>query len=74
MRVQMRVKITGDRNGVEWPNAGDVLEVSDLEGAELIGNGMAVPAEKPAPEAATAPVAENAAAPKARARKAAPSS
>lgn len=64
MRVVMRWKITGTRNGEDWPNAGESIDLPDAEAADLIAGGLATPAEK-----AAAPAAEKAAAPKPRAGK-----
>ena len=63
---------TGFRDGVEWPAKGDTLDVPAAEADDLerIGIAERVAVEKAAPEKATAPVAETAAAPKPRTRKA----
>lgn len=61
MRVVMRWKITGTRNGDDWPDAGESIDLPDAEAADLIAGGLATPAEK-----ATAPAAGKAAAPKPR--------
>jgi hypothetical protein len=55
------MSMTGTRGGVDWPPVGGILEVSDEEGAQLCGVGIAIPvAEKPADkvEKAVAPEAE----------------
>ena len=72
MKIVMRCKISGTRDGADWPDAGGFLAVSDVEGAALCAQGLAVPAAAPAPEDARAATAlvENAAAPKSRTRKA----
>lgn len=51
MKVRMKHKISGTRNGVEWPNAGVVVNVPDDEAENLIkhGYGEAVD-EKPEPK------------------------
>jgi hypothetical protein len=41
MRVQMKTKIGGYRDGVEWPQIGGTIDVPDHEAAGLIGNGYA---------------------------------
>lgn len=46
MRVQMKTKIGGFRNGVEWPDIGGTIDVPDHEADGLIGNGYAVPLEQ----------------------------
>ncbi len=68
MLVQLRVKITGTRDGMPWPNPGEVIDVPADEAADLIAARIAVAVERSAPEAAVAPAAETAAAPKPRAR------
>jgi hypothetical protein len=51
MKIRMVQQISGPRDGQDWPAPGDVLVVSDDEGAQLCANGLAVPvAEKPKPE------------------------
>lgn len=49
MRVRMKVHISGFRNGVEWPDKGAVIEIRDIEGADLIAAGYA----EEAPDAST---------------------
>ena len=47
--VKMRVQLSGTRDGVEWPAAGETVEVTDDEGASLVANALADAAEdKPA--------------------------
>jgi hypothetical protein len=59
MKVRMKVKITGDRDGQEWPAPGEELTVPDDEGVHLCANGMADPVAAAAKvETATAPDAE----------------
>lgn len=51
MRVKMLGKITGTRDGVEWPEPGDEIVLPDEEGAQLCALGMATPiADPPKPE------------------------
>jgi hypothetical protein len=51
MKVKLMQQISGTRDGDPWPAPGDVLVVSDDEGAQLCANGLAVPvAESPKPE------------------------
>lgn len=45
MRVQMKVSMSGLRDGVEWPKAGEVATLPDDEAAMLISQGNAVPAK-----------------------------
>ncbi|MFB7866994.1 hypothetical protein [Streptomyces sp. NPDC056069] len=60
MRVRMKVKISGTRDGAEWPDKGDTLDVPDDEAEQLIRYGaaeeLAVEVDKDADvETATAP-------------------
>jgi hypothetical protein len=41
MLVRMRVRMTGARNGEEWPGVGSLLDCSDEEGNALIQAGIA---------------------------------
>lgn len=71
--VRMIVKLSGTRDGVEWPAVGAVLECPAEEAAQLIGTHLAVdatPARSAAPvESATAsPAPETAAAKRAPGR------
>lgn len=70
-KVRMVARISGVRNGVDWPERGGVIDVPADEAADLIRAGLAVEADV-APEKAVAPVldVETAAAPKPRTRKA----
>jgi hypothetical protein len=43
VKVQMKVYISGARNGVEWPAPGVEVDVPDDEGAELCAAGLAIP-------------------------------
>ncbi len=67
MKVRMKVKITGTRNGVDWPSRGDVLDVPDWEGAQLCANRYAEPVVVDDVETATTPEPESR--PRARTRK-----
>ena len=52
----MKVSISGSRNGVDWPQSGETLVVSDDEGAQLCANGLADPVAVKRPvERAVAP-------------------
>jgi hypothetical protein len=46
MRVQMKTKIGGYRDGVEWPAVGGTIDVPDHEAESLIANGYAAPASE----------------------------
>lgn len=42
MEIQLIAAISGTRNGEAWPAPGEPFEVSDDEGAQLIGAQLAV--------------------------------
>jgi hypothetical protein len=42
----MRSQIAGLRDGIDWPQVGDEIDVPDDEGAELCANGTAEPVVK----------------------------
>ncbi|WP_426404222.1 hypothetical protein ACN9M0_24795 [Streptomyces sp. R-07] len=44
MRVQMRVKVSGTRDGVEWPDRGGVVDLPEEEAAQLVHARLAEPA------------------------------
>jgi hypothetical protein len=69
MKVQIRARITGTRDGVEWPKPGELLDVPDEEGAQLCAQGLATPVVATA-ERATAVEPETAAAPAPKKRRA----
>lgn len=55
MKVEMKIKIAGSRNGVRWPEAGTVLDLPEGEAVDLISQGVAVAvASAPKPEKAVA--------------------
>ena len=64
MKVRMIVSISGTRGGVDWPRAGEIIEVSDEEGAQLCAGQLAQPVVDQAAgvETATQPPAEERAA------------
>lgn len=70
MIVEMRARISGTRNGQDWPLVGETIELPDDEAQTLIDRGQAQAAPTKA-EAATAPKPEKAAAAKPRTAKAA---
>jgi hypothetical protein len=55
MRVQMRVKVSGTRDGVEWPDRGVVVDLPEEEAAQLVHARLAEPAS-----GESAPVEESA--------------
>ena len=72
----MRARITGTRNGVEWPAPGEPVDLPQDEAELLVANGLAVadeskPAKTAAVETAAVEAPETATTTKPRARKAA---
>lgn len=51
MHVRMRKHITGARNGLAWPNVGELIELPDHEAADMIANGYAEEAPHATPAA-----------------------
>lgn len=39
--VRMFIKLSGTRDGADWPNAGDTLDVSAEEADQLVGTRLA---------------------------------
>ncbi|MEU7293335.1 hypothetical protein AB0A76_09045 [Streptomyces exfoliatus] len=55
MRIRMRVKISGTRDGVEWPDKGGFVDLPDAEAAQLLRDRVAEPLPAlPVEETATA--------------------
>ena len=67
MKVQMLIRISGTRNGEDWPAVGGVVDVTRREAERLIAAKFAKPVEAEPKKAA--PVIERAVAPKAETRK-----
>jgi len=46
--VRMKVKVSGSRNGVEWPDVGGEVDLPEIEAEALVSAGMAevVPSPK----------------------------
>lgn len=40
-KVYLKVKLSGSRNGDEWPDVGDSIDVPDDEAAQLVATGLA---------------------------------
>jgi hypothetical protein len=40
-KVKMLMKISGERNGVEWPDVGGTIDVPKDEAESLVSNGYA---------------------------------
>lgn len=55
MKVRMKLHLTGTRNGVRWPEAGETKSLPEGEALDLIRAGLAevVAEEKPKVEKAT---------------------
>lgn len=69
MKVQMRVGITGTRNGLDWPAPGGVVDLPDDEARSMIAAGLAAEvAVAREPEKAATPKPRRAAAPKPESR------
>lgn len=43
MKVRLHVKISGTRNGEEWPDIGDEIELPEAEAIDLCVTGAAEP-------------------------------
>lgn len=54
--VKMLTRVSGTRNGEDWPERGELLDVSADEAATLVANGLAVAGA--AKEAATVDITE----------------
>lgn len=55
MKVIMRVRISGTRDGVEWPPPGVEVELPDAEAVGMLNAGLVIPAGEPEPERAVKP-------------------
>jgi hypothetical protein len=54
MKVEMKIRIAGSRNGVRWPEAGAVVDLPEGEAVDLCSQGVAVPVVESKPEKAVA--------------------
>lgn len=66
MKVEMRIAISGTRNGDPWPEPGGVIDLPTAEAEHMVSLGHARPVEKataPAPASPSAPAPERATAP-----------
>lgn len=43
MRVKLLVHLTGTRNGANWPNYGEEMDLPEIEATDMIAAGMAQP-------------------------------
>ena len=48
MLVTMRQKISGSRDGVDWPDPGETIDLPDGEAEQLVSLGLAVAGDAPA--------------------------
>lgn len=59
MKVQMKSRISGTRDGQDWPEIGEVVDLPDTEAVDLLNAGLAqvpgedegAPVTRPAPKA-----------------------
>jgi hypothetical protein len=58
VKVRLQHEMSGLRSGSPWPGFGEVLEVDDIEGAQLCSLGIAVPVVEDRTEKAVMPPAE----------------
>lgn len=65
MKVEMCARISGTRDGVDWPGIGETIELPNDEAVSLIGGGLAR-AVAAVVETATVAAGETADAPKAK--------
>lgn len=69
MIVEMRARISGTRNGQDWPQVGETISLPDAEARDMIAAGLVVEvADAPKPQTAAAPKPRTAKAPKAETR------
>lgn len=54
-RVTMLARISGTRNGADWPPPGESIELPAIEAADLIRNYLAKPAPEPVERAVVDP-------------------
>lgn len=45
MKIRMKTRIEGSRNGVRWPAAGNVVDLPEGEAHDLIAAGLAEPVQ-----------------------------
>lgn len=56
MRVEIRVQITGLRDGQPWPAPGQVVDLPDAEAVDMLAAGLVAPLPEPVKvESADAP-------------------
>lgn len=54
MNILMVARISGTRNGMDWPAPGEMVDLPDNEAAQLVRAGLGKPAVAPEPETAVA--------------------
>jgi hypothetical protein len=63
MLVKMRARISGTRNGADWPEVGGTVDLPDAEAVDMLNAGLVEPAEVVVEAAIESPL-ETATAPK----------
>jgi hypothetical protein len=58
VKIRMKLKILGTRDGVRWPEAGGTVTLPEHEAARLCANGLATPVVEDDTEKAVAPEGE----------------
>jgi hypothetical protein len=43
MKIKMKVQMSGTRNGAEWPDVGETVDLPKEEAAKMCAAGMAIP-------------------------------
>lgn len=51
----MKSRISGTRDGVEWPRPGEAIVLPDAEAVDMLNAGLVDPAGEPEPERAVKP-------------------
>lgn len=54
----MRASLSGTRDGVDWPRAGEQIDLPDVEAADLCAAGVAIPVVVSDKRTAVAPKTE----------------
>jgi hypothetical protein len=52
----MLTTFSGTRDGIAWPDRGGIIDLPDLEAAELVAQGHALAASQPEPKVETAAI------------------
>lgn len=51
----MKSRISGTRDGVEWPKPGESIDLPDAEAVSMLNIGLVIPNPEPEPERAVKP-------------------